>query len=271
MMKSVQKENDPPDVDINDALSFSDDISLDDSNLETEGIADVTGTKKDVPDQDRQQRAIVKKSVNIPEALLPSEAFKKGVIISLPKGRALLRCVASEEDSNDENSVVYDSEPSHSAKYRNMETTTDKNPVTLPADNNDVVTLTPSSGNTMSSPSITQLPSEATGMEHQQSRWHESQHLPHGKSELTERFLKMFDKNMLVSLYKMAVKDILNEMHDQQKTRKRTKTLNSKIITLQTERSRLERQFPGISRSFIEARIPVNTSRFKSSTPASWS
>ena len=64
---------------------------------------EVTGTKKDhvsavssTPGHDM----MVRKSVHIPSVFIPSAAYKRGVIISLPKGKAMLKCVVPKEDDD---------------------------------------------------------------------------------------------------------------------------------------------------------------------------
>ena len=241
-------------MDVEEALANSDVISFDDRSFEPERETDVSGTKKDTTSE-REQHALVSKQVIIPRPLLPSNAFKKGVVISLPKGKALLKCVVTKNDTEPDVDYDENTDDSHSDALP-LEPSKSNTSDTLPIDNNDVVTVTPSSskGSVMTPLDSSSQNDKGNEEQVQQSPQHGS-HKHHGNG-FTKQFLNLFDKNMMVSLYKMAVKDILNEIHDQKKGHKRTETLDTKLKSLEQERSTLEIQYPGISKSLVNA---INT------------
>ena len=78
---------------LNEKLIFGDDEDKD----------EVTGTKKDLVSAGPGHDLMVRKSVNLPGLFIPSAAYKRGVIISLPKGKAMLKCVVPKEKGDKKN------------------------------------------------------------------------------------------------------------------------------------------------------------------------
>ncbi|XP_057317760.1 uncharacterized protein LOC130662835 [Hydractinia symbiolongicarpus] len=265
---SATKRNDPPEADLNEVLPKIDDMVFDEDFVYSNVVR---GTKKDETDaNDDKKHIVVAKPVHIPGALLPTDAFKRGVVISLPKGKALLKCVVpingSESDSKEMEEAPIDNTAENTASY----------PV-----NNDVVTLSRPDTNVIKPVSKEQEPqpessnkkdssaavpvstsvekefSSATEQLHMDKMRPQEEHTNVAKTRrFTEKFLKTFDKDMLISLYKMAVGDILSELQHQKKAHRKTQILRKKIKTLQQERSSLEKKFPGIAKTLID---PANT------------
>ena len=69
--------------------------------------------------------------------------------------------------------------------------------------------------------------------------------------QLTKQFLSLFNRDMMVSLYKLAVKDLMKEFGIGKSNAEKLEKIAGKIRGLKEGRKELEHQYPGISRSLV--------------------
>lgn len=297
--------------DIEKALRNGEDISLDDS---IKVIEDVDGSKRDITpeipvDTADEKHMVITRPMAIPYSLVPENAFKKGVIISLPKGKALLKCVVSKAETENQHKkesgagitfkempnfetpsttskqTIKDDEDQDTHMYTSGPSQNDTlayslsriGAESLTNDETDVLdheTIKPSpaiasalskSGTPLSganvivpttsgSDQLKETISNALGIGKSKEKADERKKTDSpGRSSFSDQFLKIFDKEMMVSLYKMAVKDLMKEFKHHKASKKTEIFVKSKVKKLFSQRSMLERSYPGISQSLVDS------------------
>ena len=209
---------------------------------------DTNGVKKDDSnDLFEKKDVVIDKHIFIPKVLVPEEAYKKGVIVSLPKGKAVLKCVLTKDlNAGDE-------------------TIKTSNKITNNKDDNDKSIITPDLLNESNlqkavvgelkknvKPNAIAKQEDIPQGDVARFTAAEVLHRFHKNDKLTERFMKLFDKDMIVSLYRIAVNDIMADIN-----RKKSKNLDGQVARkkmelLGNERPYLEKRFPGFQDTLDE-------------------
>uniref|UniRef100_A0A7M5WUK1 Uncharacterized protein n=1 Tax=Clytia hemisphaerica TaxID=252671 RepID=A0A7M5WUK1_9CNID len=332
------KRDHPPVIDY-DRLDRANERFIFGSDGEEGEETDVQGSKKDQVDEPGQD-AFFRKAVNIPKVFIPSAAYKRGVIISLPKGKAMLKCVvpkdenkkSSKKEKIDDNSsfISFVTKPTVAparekkiispslADFSNnveppeeaapaiasfTKTATEKESplpqsgvsgVTKSEDtavakdkqdvtdtNSDVVTLSTepaaeaapkpqanlkehieSAIQNIKFPSTEEKAPKAGAIQQSSISEASAANQPSPETQnkkFADNFMKVLDKDMLVSLYKMAVHDIMSELqnaktvahNEETSAMAETSNLQSKMKMISNERTALEQQYPGIAATLI--------------------
>ena len=262
-------------------------VSLKEAFLQSDKITyydyneNVKGTKKDITTEGVREapievyntkRVLVSKPINIPENLVPLKAFRRGVVISLPKGKAMLKCVVSKNDIA--------AQPENLPTANGVNASTDK-PNALSSVSSSIQSVTPAVRMpTAQTPSaVESTPASASILTPKPSE-DTDQTLTPGESNaalnpdretvsskidtdrinrLRDGFMKILDKDMMISLYKMAVKDILEELHREKNANRKTVILRNKMADLEKERQALELKYPGIMDQLVKVNDPFQT------------
>ena len=74
---------------------------------------------------------------------------------------------------------------------------------------------------------------------------------PGTEDALKKQLLSLFDKDMMVSLYKMAIKDLMSELGLRTSKTESVMNIRGKINGLKKQQVQLEQHFPGIARSLV--------------------
>lgn len=184
------------------SFSKSDFINFD--NFIYEKDNSINATRKDQihnGTESAEKRFIVHKEMDIPSSLVPTRAYKKGVIVSLPRGKAVLKC------------IVQSGQPSN-RKFNISE------------------------GKIMNSHVVTKPKVLTTNT----SLVNASKSAADKKNVLVEEAMDEFGKDIIVSLYGLALKDIMDGMNHNvaESTRK-------KMEFLDREKAYLEKAYPGVT------------------------
>lgn len=238
-----------------DKYMFEKDNSKQEGNLASEGKLrlmngqnmregeTVTGTKKHVTSRvdmngkdgkSHKKHIILDKHINLPRYLVPAEAYKKGVIVSLPRGKAVLKCVLPKGENN------------NAAKAPKFDLSTNA----LNENNLQKAIVGELQNHVKPEPAAKPKKQDESLVKGGVERFTAAEllHHFHKNDKLTGKFMKLFDKDMIVSLYRIAVNDIMSEINqvghnsDGEVARKKMELLGS-------ERSVLEKKFPGFQNS----------------------
>ena len=74
---------------------------------------------------------------------------------------------------------------------------------------------------------------------------------PGTEDALKKQLLSLFDKDMMVSLYKMAIKDLMSELGLRTSKSESVMNIRGRINGLKNQQVQLEQHFPGITRSLV--------------------
>lgn len=280
------KRDSPPVIDyeqlnrLNEKFIFGtdDDFQDDETGMKKDQVTSSSSTDRDL---------IVRKFMSIPRIFIPSAAYKRGVVISLPKGKAMLKCVVPKDDDTKKESKTTSSSPSPSPSPTDGKAITpkladlfkdkksgDATSQTMTDVDNDVVTLSTEEEKSVKVPAALPIQQDLqANVEPTQSPISPTNNLLPANNfvsapsttnnKFTDSFMKVVDKDMLVSLYKMAVHDIMSELQTARNNAHQNNVggdagagiagagMKSKIKMLNNERSELERQFPGIGSTLI--------------------
>ena len=172
-------------------------------------------TKKDITDKESLKKEMVLKNyINIPASLVPTDAYKKGVIVSLPRGKAVLKCVLPKTVDGHK---ISDKMPALSS--------------------NTAQDITKPLSHTQNTTFKNILPSKANSSL---------------KDTFMQRFMKEFAKDIMVSLYRIAYKDILSNTYPKKHIEPLGNAIRKKMELLNNERTYLEESYPGFQDSLDE-------------------